>query len=211
MREHRLVELCQEVRFADDRAAASDQPQNDDFLQRVHAEIRGGGLRASAGLTPRIHAVLTRVSQRLGAEYEFSCHILPHPTVNAYAVSWGLNTSPILVIHSRMLEILDDAEMEFVIGHEIGHLALRHTQSPKSESGSEYAVLKQQWRSRAAEISADRVGLLGCQSLNVAGRVMIKLASGLPWEHLEFDVKQFLAESAEPSHHDEAVHLERAH
>jgi predicted Zn-dependent protease len=110
-----------------------------------------------------------------------------------------------------MLEILDDAEVEFVVGHEIGHLALRHTQSLGLAPDSEYSLLKQQWRSRAAEISADRIGLMGCQSLTVAGKVMIKLASGLPWEHLAFDFEQFLAESADPSHHDEVAHLHRSH
>ena len=211
MREPRLLKLCQKVRFSDDRPNGPDQPTNNEFLQRLHAEIRGNGLRASAEITPRIHAVLARVSRRLSAENEFACHILPHSELNAYAVPWGPDTNPMLVIQSRMLEFLDDSEMEFVIGHEIGHLALQHTQSSNAPPDSEFAILKQQWRSRAAEISADRVGLLGCQSLNAAGRVMVKLASGLPTVHLQFNFEKFLAESENSNHHDEAVHLQRSH
>ncbi len=46
--------------------------------------------------------------------------------------------------------------------------------------------------SRAAEISADRVGFLGCESLEHSLRAMLKLTSGLSDKHLKFNFSIYL-------------------
>jgi uncharacterized tellurite resistance protein B-like protein len=49
--------------------------------------------------------------------------------------------------------------------------------------------------SRRAELSADRVGLLCCQSLNVAAHSFLKLSCGLTGEHVQFNLDDYLMQA----------------
>ena len=78
---------------------------------------------------------------------------------------------------------MNEDEVAFVIGHEIGHAIFEHHKLPVHGILANDDRLKPQdtlqvlrW-SRMAEISADRVGLIGCQSLQHAFGAKIVLSS----------------------------------
>ena len=48
---------------------------------------------------------------------------------------------------------------------------------------------------RARELSADRIGYLGCNSLDESAQAIIKTASGLGDEFLRFDIQSFLSQT----------------
>jgi hypothetical protein len=88
-----------------------------------------------------------------------------------------------------MVEVLDEPEMTYVIGHELGHMLLGHWKYPRARSEEDYRVLE---LSRASEISADRAGFVACGDRDIALSGMLKVASGLGREFLEIDVAEYV-------------------
>jgi len=102
----------------------------------------------------------------------------------------------ILRLSSRLINLLDDEEMEFIIGHELGHFLLNHGYVEHYGSNEE-ATIQEQMKSRYKEISSDRIGLLAASSTKKAINAMLKLTTGLDDKHLRFDVSAFISQSNE--------------
>lgn len=107
------------------------------------------------------------------------------------------DADPLIIMHSSMVERLTDGELKAVIGHECGHIHNNHgiynvavqiitgtTAALIPGVGQIMALLAQPvanalkaW-SRAAEITADRAGIISCGSHESTETVDAKLASG---------------------------------
>jgi Zn-dependent protease with chaperone function len=131
-------------------------------------------------------AVLTKsCATRLQAG-SFSAYIAPGNILNAY--TFGLGEAPVVVVYAGVLRIMDEDELSFIIGHELGHVCLGHTWLNSLVGGmsgipSPYfaAVLLYisfRWWNRACEYSADRAGLLACGKPEKAASALIKLVGG---------------------------------
>jgi len=90
---------------------------------------------------------------------------------------------------SALLNLLTEQAFELVLGHEVAHFLLDH--APLS---IDYANPQGLLQLRSQEISADRIGLIACASLEVALRALMKTVSGLTEKHLRFDVAAFIAQ-----------------
>ena len=130
---------------------------------------------------------------------------LENGAINAY--TFGAER-PYIVLHTGAITQLSTAELEFIIGHELGHIRFRHvpnlalarmlprflSQLPLGgviAAGVDVALFG--W-GRKAELSADRMGLLVCQDYDAALRVMVKL-SGVPTAlYPSINVEAFLAQ-----------------
>jgi hypothetical protein len=97
----------------------------------------------------------------------------------------------VLRFSSGLIDLLDEEEFEFVIGHELGHFLLDHHQANVHFNSASPEYFRQR---RAQEISVDRLGLLSCGSLDVALRALMKTVSGLTERHLRFDVGAFISQ-----------------
>jgi uncharacterized tellurite resistance protein B-like protein len=89
---------------------------------------------------------------------------------------------------------LSAEELLFVIGHELGHAAYGHHEVAERQVFDQLNPRQRMQLlalSRAQEISADRVGLLCCASLDVAIRALFKCASGLTLGNLAIDPAEF--------------------
>jgi hypothetical protein len=85
-----------------------------------------------------------------------------------------------------------------VIGHEVGHFICGHWRYPsEDEQGSMGDRLATLRLMRAAEISADRIGMLACRSLEYACAAMIKVAAGLGEPYLQPDIPSILLQYRE--------------
>jgi len=116
--------------------------------------------------------------------------VYPSPNIQAYCHS-GSASDCVIRFSSALIEILDDEEIEFVAGHELGHFLLGHgivNLEANSESVEHFM------HKRAQEISVDRVGLIACGSLDSAIRALMKTASGLTSKYLRFDVGSFVSQ-----------------
>ena len=98
-----------------------------------------------------------------------------------------------IIITSKMVELLNPGELESVIAHEISHFYYQHSLYPpieKARTRTEYLNFLN--LSRAAEISADRAGLLGSGSIENSLRAMLKISTGLSDEHISFNFSSYL-------------------
>jgi Zn-dependent protease with chaperone function len=116
----------------------------------------------------------------------FHTYVAPENILNAY--TFGLVKPQVVVVFAGVARIMDEDELRFIIGHELGHICLGHTWLNSLVGGmsgipSPYfaAILLYfafRWWNRACEYSADRAGLLACGKPEKAASALVKLAGG---------------------------------
>lgn len=135
---------------------------------------------------PELEEACSTASKRLGMGSNIPVYVDGSSEINAYAS--GI-VSPIIVLHRGLVNRMDNEELLYIIGHEMGHVKLRHT-SLKTifESGMHHVpllvylpmlafrmIFLRGRMSRSMEHSADRAGLYACQSIEAAVRAQLKL------------------------------------
>ena len=113
-------------------------------------------------------------------------YVVHSQEVNAY--TFGLTDPKVVVVYSSLLDLMDEDELRFAIGHELGHVALGHTWLntllggmagiPTSFDAAILISFAFRWWNRACEYSADRAGLLACGNLNKAISALVKVSAG---------------------------------
>jgi Zn-dependent protease with chaperone function len=130
------------------------------------------------------------------------------PGINAFTI--GLKR-PFIVLTPGLISLLNENELRFVIGHELGHVlsghALYHTMGHiltsvgslssipgvgMAAEGIEAGI--REWH-RKSELSCDRAGLLVAQDPTAGIGALMKLAVGAPLPNL--NVEDFLQQAAE--------------
>jgi Zn-dependent protease with chaperone function len=106
----------------------------------------------------------------------------------ANAYTFGLSDPKSVVIYAPIVEIMDEDEFKFVLGHELGHVALGHTWLntllgglagvPQTYGSAVILTAAFRWWNRACEYSADRAGMLTCQNPAKSVTALVKLAAG---------------------------------
>ena len=171
--------------------------------------LLGSSVRVDERQLSRLHRLLTEAGRSLDVGTLPEMYVQADPNLNAMTI--GMDR-PIIVLSSGLVHHLDDDELRFVIGHELGHaqsghalyrtlllrlLGLGGLLSALPGGGLAVRVITVallEW-SRKSELSADRAGLLAAQDPAAALRTQMKLASGGSLE--ELDVASFLAQGAE--------------
>lgn len=205
---------------ADSKALAALKaiPGVDSALKKLLAwtgesAIRVTFMASAVKITPKqcpdLHAKLQVACTTLGVDMP-DFYLQQNPLVNAFT---GGVERPIIVLHSALIERLNDEETLAVIAHEVGHIHAEHVLYltaarlmealanlsvarliPGSEilkfiisAGIASALLA--W-ARRAELSCDRAALLVVQDEHVVGRTMMKLAGGTFASKIDYE--QFL-------------------
>ena len=184
----------------------------------LRAQYTGSSIKVTNKNFPMLH------EQFLNA-----CNILGVFPIPAFYLQWGYEINafttgverPILVLNSGIIDLLEEDEISFIIGHELGHIKSQHVLYHQLATifpyigdilgqatlglgnaismGIELALLK--W-SRMSEFTADRAGLLACQNFNAACSTFIKM-SGIPSKYYHtIDIAAFLEQAKEFSNYD---------
>ncbi len=155
----------------------------------------------------------------LGVEEPPDLFVAQTPLVNAGAV--GMD-NPFIVLNSGTIQLLKGGELDFVLGHEIGHIMSGHVLyktllktalsmtlpmfarigvpiAGLAIQGLVYALLE--W-DRKSEYSGDRAGLLCVQSTDAAMRALMKTAGGGDVDNMS--VEAFVRQ-AEEYQQDESI------
>ena len=149
---------------------------------RLRAELLGNAVRVNTKLIPNVARSLERVAAVLSTRKPLEAYVFAKPLVAAFVSE--TNSRYLVALSSGAVNSLSAEELEFVIGHELGHAAFGHLDVAAEAVIDLDAVSLDQcmvlraWQ-RAAEISADRVGLLCCNSLEVAATALFKTICGL--------------------------------
>ena len=181
--------LAKKVRFFGDSIKVKSDDVQPFAAQQMRSILSQDALEVTSLVTPdlanNINLVLERLSipKKVVSAFVYSS---AEPQASCFA---GSITECVISFSSGLIKLLKGVELQFVIGHEIGHFLLGHNILNSREDNESPEYLIQQ---RAQEISADRLGLLACQSLEAGVRAMMKTVSGLSDEHLRYDTKIFL-------------------
>lgn len=145
------------------------------YVTVVRGRLLGTSIRAHGGQLPELHRVVERCARLLGLPMP---HVFVREDLYVCITGMGLGEPYALALSSVWLPHLEEDELEFLIGAELGHIAAGHTRltSLFSASGKEnpaIALVFGGWL-RRTEYTADRVGLLCCGSLDAAVRAIFK-------------------------------------
>lgn len=193
--------LAESIRYKGDspRASNSAASRSSDALTSF---FRHNELRICDEITPALYDVLTKTATRLFMVPEqIEAYVYESPGVQASCL---VSESGCCLIRasSGLVSLLSADELAFVLGHEIGHHLLGHAHvEPELRSPEE------QLAARASEISADRIGLVACGSIEVASRALMKSLSGLPDGMIRFDVSRYLSQFADSTLAGASSHL----
>lgn len=177
-------------------------------LERVfYLENVADNVRVNERMFPRLYQYLKWGCKILGVD-EPEVYVNMDPTPNAF--TYG-HKRPFIVLTSGLIELLDEQERFYVIGHELGHIKCGHvlytvlaenlkvivemlgraTLGLGALLGTGLALPLYDWY-RKAELSADRAALLCVQDKDVAIQTFMKMAGGSRTMYADMDRDAFV-------------------
>jgi Zn-dependent protease with chaperone function len=177
-------------------------------LERIfYLNNTASNVRVTERQFPRLYRSLGWGCKILNLE-EPELYIAVDPVPNAF--TYG-HTRPFITMTTGLVDMLDDEERFFVIGHELGHIKAGHvlytiiarniaeiialigqaTLGIGSLLGQSLVVALFDWY-RKAELTGDRAGLLCIQDLDPCIRTFMKLAGGASKLYAEMDRTEFI-------------------
>ncbi len=169
------------------------------------AAMHGHGLKITAALAPRVHAICEQVKAALKFDEPVEFFVHGDSSLNCSAAPRTDEDQPhLVIINSGLLERFTDAELRFVLGHELGHLVSLNSDLqriirfifPEDETIPLTIRDKIEIWDKLSEMSADRFGFLVEPDLDVCLAVFFKLSSGLDTASICFDPKAYEKEMA---------------
>ena len=149
---------------------------------RLRMRLLSHAVRVQASLIPHVARSLDRVAQLVRPTKPLEAYVFDDPMVNAF-VAEGRRRY-LVAISSGAVQKLRADELEFVIGHELGHVIFGHL-AIAADALIDFEMVNigqcmalRAWQ-RASEISADRVGFLCCDSIEIAASALFKSICGL--------------------------------
>lgn len=165
-------------------------------IERIYTvQHTGSGLKVTKDSYPQIYDYL-----------EYSCRILDIKKVPDLYLQWSYDINamtvgsenPIIVLNSGLIDLCEDDEILFIIGHECGHIKSKHMLyhmmaqvinmcidmipfGSIAAAPLQYALY---YWNRMSEFTADRAGLLCCQNREAAIKAFMKMA-GIPIKHFK--------------------------
>lgn len=183
---HKARELANSVRFSEDQHDKTYGLQPPSLGDVVDTFYRSG-VEIKPHLTPKLEDILSRVCENLSLDREV-VHAFVNSSHEIQAACYYTDSVKCIIrISSALINVLEEEELGFVIGHELGHFLLQHAPTATSQNAAEYFVFQ-----RAKEFSADRIGLIGCGGLETASNALVKTASGLNSSFIDVNLDQYL-------------------
>jgi len=169
--------------------------KNTNELDNSHlSNLLTNSVRVSKEILPKVGSAIETVFERIKIENNFNFFVTAdNNQANASCSLMSSASRPDIVLTSRLIELLSLEELQFVIGHEVAHYVYQHALYPNHNNVEDRNLkLNILNLSRAAEISADRIGFLACASLDASLKANFKLASGLSDKHFNFKPSTYL-------------------
>ncbi len=169
--------------------------------EMMRSQLLGTMIKVGPRQFPSIYKIARHCADALTVPTP-TVYITNSPVPNAF--TYGTDEESFIVIHSALVDHFDEKELQFVIGHETGHIQNKHviyntalmilTRGAGVFLGwivQPALVALQAWY-RRAEITCDRAGLLCCQDEEAACRSFMKLASGSHKLYPEMNLDAYL-------------------
>ena len=172
----------------------------------IRVQLLGGSIHVTPKQCPKIYKMFKEACEILDMN-EPDLFISSHPFPNA--MTMGVER-PFIVLHSSIIDLLEDDELMTVIGHELGHVKAGHVLyktiayflkalaestlgiGKAAEFGLNLALYD--WN-RKSELTADRAELLVVQDIEASVRLHMKLSCGSKSVYNQIDHTEFLKQA----------------
>ena len=179
------------------------------LVERMYTvQYTGSHLKVTPDNYPNIYEYLQYAAQILDVKKVPELYIEWGYDINAMTVG---AENPIIVLNSGLIDLCDDDEIMFIIGHELGHVKSNHMlyhmmaqvinfiidQIPFGSVAAAPLQYALYYWDRMSEFTADRAGLMACQSKEAAIRAFMKM-SGMPIkQYNNMNYQTFLQQAAD--------------
>jgi len=166
--------------------------------------LQGHSFKVTPEMASPLYNLFNEVKEKLGYQKNIDFYITNTPELNAFAIPQiDENEADIVNVNSGMIGMLDDDELRFVVGHEIGHLISRFARINRLiyfvfPIPEEIPLILQNkielWK-KLSELTSDRFGYIACSRLDKCASAFFKMASGLDPVRINFDYRAYLTEN----------------
>ncbi|WP_026341232.1 M48 family metallopeptidase [Actinomadura atramentaria] len=179
----------------------------------IRLTFLAGSVRASENQFHNLYDMVRDAAYILDLPEVPELYVEQNPAANAFAIG---SDKPFIVVTTGLLDLHDDEELRFIIGHEVGHILSGHAVYqtmmmiltrlgarlawvPLGNIGIAAILMGLREWHRKSELSSDRAGLLAGQDVEAVKRALMKMAGGTRLADMNTDA--FLAQARE---YDEA-------
>ncbi len=167
----------------------------------------GTSFKVSEKLLPQFYALCEEVKEKLDYKEPIDFYITGNSEINACAAfSYDENYPHMIEIYSGAYNLVNEDELKYLIGHEIGHLIdgdavitgifrFLYPDEEALDNCPEYLIKRFELYNQVAELSADRYGYKACENLDTCVKAIFKMASGVDLEKMNVSLKALMEEN----------------
>ena len=162
------------------------------------------GLLITKDTMENLYNICQEVKESLEYTEDIDFYILGDSNVNAYAyITEDADKPHIIVINSGLYNLMDDNEIRFVIGHEIGHLINRDSYISRlysfiyvdDDAAPEIIKNRMDQYNQLAEYAADRYGFQGCMDIGSCITALYKLTCGIDLKKMGVSIDSLIKQN----------------
>ena len=174
---------------------------NRDEVESITNELLSNTVLLSEAIAPRIYNICSEIQRKLGFAEKIDFYLQSSSDINAFSINGYGYVPNMICFTSSLIQQMNDDELRFVIGHEIGHLIYDHNKldvvqrflNKNDDERLPAAITLHYLRYiKYAEISADRIGFIAMPNIHVVTNTFFKLTCGLSEQHLNFNATEYL-------------------
>ena len=177
---------------------------NDRFFRSAK---EGNSLKVNETLLPQFYALCKEVQAKLEFVGDIDFYITGDSEVNACAFYSPDEERPhIIEVNSGLFKLMNDEELRYIIGHEIGHLIngdsiidrlfyFIYPDEDAIEECPEFLKKRMVFFGQLAELGADFYGYMANENLSACVTAVYKMASGLDLEKMNVSINTLIAEN----------------
>lgn len=185
------------------------QCEGSGFDVNFRSVMEGNSLKVSETLLPKFYDLCNEVKSKLEFVGDIDFYITGNSTVNACSYSSNDDQRPhIIEINSGLFNLMNEEELKYVVGHEIGHLinsdaTISHLFNfiyPTDEAKErvpDFLLKRVKLYNQLAELGADRYGYMANENLEACVTAVFKMASGLFLDKMNVSIESLMAENSE--------------
>ena len=187
----KILDHFDKIRFPTDKKP-TDEFEDNLNEKRLNNFLLENTLQISKLSTPNLFECTSKVIKNLNLNSSLDINFFVYASEEIQAQCFAFSQKKCFIrFSSGLVNLLEEDEFCFVIGHELGHFLLGHHNFSHQQSHKNFDSLI---LSRAKEISVDRIGLIASQELNSCLSAMVKCISGLDSKHLKINISEFLTQ-----------------
>lgn len=175
-----------------------------EFSQRT--EMAADSLKVTHTTMPEFYSVCKEVMENIGYNESVDYYIQGSSQVNASSYySEDSNKPHIVVINSALFNLMDQQELKYILGHEIGHLINKDSYVkrlydfiyPEEGVAPEIIETRMKQYDQLCEYAADRYGYLGCLDLEACISACYKMTSGIDLKKMNVSIDSLIEQNCE--------------